>query len=65
MENISTVSEKNAASSEEVSASTREMLARLADVRQIAQTVESMSQDEQQLLAKFNLGANGNAPEKA
>jgi methyl-accepting chemotaxis protein len=55
MESVATVSEQNAAAIEEVTASTREMTSQLKQVNDLTDSLTSMAEAEQQLLAKFNL----------
>ncbi len=51
---VASVSEKNAAAAEEVSASTQETTARLEDVKRMAQNLAQIAEGEQKLLARFN-----------
>jgi methyl-accepting chemotaxis protein len=56
---VASVSEKNAAAAEEVSAATREMIARLEDAGIMAENLAKIAEGEQSLLAKFTSSEKG------
>ena len=58
-DNISSISEENAAAAEEVSASTEEMSAQVEEMAAAAQSLATNAEQLREAVAHFNLGQEG------
>jgi methyl-accepting chemotaxis protein len=63
IEKVAVVSEQNAAAVEQVTTSTMMMRSEFESANDLAKSFQSMAKAEQEMLAKFNVGMNGNGRE--